>query len=511
MRHEDRMKRFHEKKKHQLSMGGKDKLKVLKAAGKLNVRERIAYFFDQDTFQELGLFAHSDRPGMEQSTPTDGKIIGYGLVQGRPALAAANDMTILGASSAGTNMKKIEYARAVSCEKGIPLVFLGESTGARMPDSMGSFGMGHGGQNRAQYRRLREAPWVSVLLGPCYGSSSWYTAMSDVRVMLKGAVMAVSSPKVTQIATGEDTPPEELGGWKVHSEITGLVDAVGDTEQECMDLAKRFLTYLPLNAQELPPRAPVAEKSGQEMPYILDHLPEERNRVYDIRTIARAIVDGGEILELKKDFGRPCVTAFARLNGHAVGLIANNPLHRAGALDADCCEKITSFLVLCDSFNIPIVTLVDTPGFLVGKEGERRKIVGKIINWMNALSLVTVPKLTVVIRKIYGQAYLNMGGGKYSDVFVAWPTAEVSFMDPEPGINVVYNVKRERDPEAFDRLLKDMTKNTEPWDAAGIFGINDIIDPAETRGFLIRMLALHHDRARGGISRHLLHAWPTSY
>ena len=511
MRHEDRMKRFHEKKKHQLSMGGKDKLKVLKAAGKLNVRERIAYFFDQDTFQELGLFAHSDRPGMEQSTPTDGKIIGYGLVQGRPALAAANDMTILGASSAGTNMKKIEYARAVSCEKGIPLVFLGESTGARMPDSMGSFGMGHGGQNRAQYRRLREAPWVSVLLGPCYGSSSWYTAMSDVRVMLKGAVMAVSSPKVTQIATGEDTPPEELGGWKVHSEITGLVDAVGDTEQECMDLTKRFLTYLPLNAQELPPRAPVAEKSGQEMPHILDHLPEERNRVYDIRTIARAIVDGGEILELKKDFGRPCVTAFARLNGHAVGLIANNPLHRAGALDADCCEKITSFLVLCDSFNIPIVTLVDTPGFLVGKEGERRKIVGKIINWMNALSLVTVPKLTVVIRKIYGQAYLNMGGGKYSDVFVAWPTAEVSFMDPEPGINVVYNVKRERDPEAFDRLLKDMTKNTEPWDAAGIFGINDIIDPAETRGFLIRMLALHHDRARGGISRHLLHAWPTSY
>jgi acetyl-CoA carboxylase carboxyltransferase component len=502
---------FHEKKKHHLNMGGEEKLRARKAAGKLNVRERIAYFFDGGTFQELGLFAHSDRPGMAESTPTDGKIIGYGLVDGRSTLLAANDMTVLGASSASTNMKKIEYVRFVSCEKGIPLVFLGESTGARMPDSLGSFGMGHGGQNRAQYRRLREAPWISVLLGPCYGSSSWYSAMSDIRVMLKGAVMAVSSPKVTQIATGEDTPPEQLGGWKVHSEITGLVDVVGDTEQECMDLAKRFLTYLPLNSRELPARAPVPEGSGQEMPHILDSLPEQRNRVYDIRRIAKAIVDGGEILELKENFGRACVTAFARLNGHAIGLVANNPLYGAGALDADCCEKITNFLVLCDSFNIPIVTLVDTPGFLVGKEGERRKIVGKIINWMNALSLVTVPKLTVVIRKIYGQAYLNMGGGRYSDAFVAWPTAEVSFMDPEPGINVVYNVKRENDSEAFERLLKEMTKNTEPWDAAGIFGINEIIDPAETREFLIRMLALHHDRGRGGLGQHLLHAWPTSY
>ena len=278
-----------------------------------------------------------------------------------------------------------------------------------------------------------------------------------------------------------------------------------------MALAKRYLNYLPLNANERPPRKDVPEGSDNQMSQILEYLPEKRNRVYDIRKIARTIVDGGEILELKEKFGKPCVTAFARLDGHAIGLVANNPLFGAGALDADCCEKITSFLVLCDSYNLPIVTLVDTPGFLVGKEGERRKIVGKIMNWMNALSLVTVPKLTVVIRKSYGQAYLNMGGGKYSDVFVAWPTAEISFMDPEPGINVVYNVKKENDSEAFEKLLDEMTKNTEPWDAAGVFGVNEIIDPAETREFLIHMLDCHRNRRRGGLGKHLLHAWPTSY
>lgn len=511
MGHEERMKLFHDKKKRHLAMGGEARLKARKAEGKLNVRERIDHFFDPGTFQELGLFSHSAMPGMAERTPTDGKIIGYGKVQGRPVGVVANDMTILGASSSVTNTKKIEYMRAVTTEKGMPLVFLAESSGARMPDSMGAYGMGHGGQNPAQYCRLRESPWISVLLGPCYGSSSWYSAMSDISVMQKGAVMAVSSPRVTSIATGEETPPEDLGGWKVHAEMTGLVDAVGETEDECMDLAKRYLSYLPLHSGETPPRVEAPKGSGGDMPHILEFLPERRNRVYDMREILKTLVDGGEFLELKSSFGRPCVTALARLDGHSVGIVANNPLYGAGALDADCCEKITSFLVLCDSFNIPIITLVDTPGFMIGKAGERRKITGKIVNWMNALALVTVPKLTVVIRKTYGQAYLNMGAGRYSDVFVAWPTAEISFMDPEPGINVVYNLRRQDDPERFERLLEQMSKNTQPWDAAGIFGVNEIIQPEETRDFLIRMLELHDNRRMGGIGRHLLHCWPTSY
>lgn len=511
MPHDEKIQSFLKKKKHQLGMGGEAKLKVRKAAGKLNVRERLECFFEPDTFQEIGLFTHSGRPGMAERTPTDGKISGFGRVNGRPVGIVANDMTIMGASSASTNMKKIEFMRSVCDEKGMPLVFLGESAGARMPDVMGAVGMGQGGMNPAQYRRLRETPYLSVLLGPCYGSSSWYAVMSDINVMLKGAVMAVSSPKVTLLAIGEDTAPEELGGWRLHSEVTGLVDAVGETEEECLEITKKFLSYLPSHSGERPPRAEVPQGSGEDMHQILNYLPGESNRVYDMKQIVKTIVDGGQFLELKPKFGRPCITAFARLDGHAVGIIANNPHFGAAAMDANCCDKITSFLVLCDSYNIPIVMLVDTPGFLVGKAGERQKIVGKIINWMNALALVTVPKITVIIRKDYGQAYLNMGGGKNSSVVVAWPTAQISFMGNDPAINVVYNLKKEDNPERFDQLLEEMNKNTEPWDAAGIFGVNEIIDPAETRSFLIRMLEIFSNRRTHGIGKHRMHCWPTSY
>jgi len=511
MAHADKMKDFQTRKQHQLDMGGPDRLARRKESGRLNARERIDYFFDPGTFQEVGLFTHSETPGMAESTPTDGKIAGAGKVDGRPVLTMANDMTILGASSATVNMKKIEYMRALSCEKGLPLVFLGESTGSRMPDTMGSFGMGHGGMNPAQYRRLREAPWLSVLLGPCYGSSSWYTAMSDIAIMQKGAIMAVSSVKVTQLATGEDTPAEELGGWRVHAEVTGIVDAVGETEQECMDMAKKILSYLPTHARELPPLRDIPEGSGKDMSHILDLIPEQSFKAYDMKKIIKVLVDGGDFLELKPLFARPCITALARLGGRSVGVVANNPYFGAGALTAECCEKITNFLVLCDSYNIPIIQLVDTPGFMIGREGEYKKVVGKIMNWMNALSLVTVPILTVVVGKAYGQAYLNMGAGKYSSAFVAWPTAQISFMGLEPAINVVHNLKREDDPERFEALLAQMGKDTEPWDGAGIFGLTDVIDPTETRDYFLRMLDLHQNRLNGGIGRHLLHNWPTSY
>jgi methylmalonyl-CoA decarboxylase subunit alpha len=511
MNHQEIMAKFEAKKAHQLKMGGDKKIEARRAAGKLNVRERIEHLFDPGTFREMGLFTHSYVPEAADKTPGDGKLIGHGRVDGRPAGVVANDLTVMGASSAATNAKKIEYMKSWSAEKGFPLFFLAESTGARMPDAMGAFGMGHGGQNKAQYRRLREAPWISALLGPCYGSSSWYSALSDINIMLKGAVMAVSSPKVTQIATGEDTAPEDLGGWEVHYLKTGLVDAVAESEQECLRLAKKYFGYLPANAKECPPRAEVPDGSGRQMADILDLVPENPNRVYNMKKVVETIMDGSEILELKAAFGRPVITALARLGGRSVGVIANNPYYGAGALDADCCDKVTSFLVLCDSFNIPLIMLVDTPGFLIGKMGEYKKVTGKIMNWMNALSLLTVPLFTVIVRKTYGQAFLNMGAGKASDVIVAWPTAQISFMDPQPAINVVYNFKREDDPQKYEELLQEMNKNIEPWPAAGIFGINDIIDPGKTREYLIDMLEWHTSRLTNGVGRHLLHNWPTSY
>jgi acetyl-CoA carboxylase carboxyltransferase component len=511
MSFDELMNKFHSKAQDAMAMGGEKKLAAFNKADKLNVRERVQYLLDKGTFQEIGLFAYSDLPGVSERAPCDGKVAGFGKINGRPVGIACNDLTVLGSSSANINGKKIGYIKRMADRRGIPVVFLSEAGGARMPDYMGARRMVAMAQDPTQYQRLREAPWASCLLGPCYGSPTWYSSMSDFVVMKKGAIMAVSSPKVTTLATGEDTPEEELGGWRLHAEITGLVDRIAESDEECMDTAKEFLSYLPTNATQLPPRAAVPPTSGAKMAQILDYLPENRKRAYDMRNIIKCIVDGGELFELKAYFGRAAVTTLARIDGHTVGIIGNNTMFQAGALDADACEKITSFLVLCDSYNIPIIMLVDTPGFMIGKKGERKKVTGKIINFMNALTLVTVPKITIIIRKTYGQAFINMGGGRNSDTIVAWPTAEISFMDPETGINVVYNLRKEDDPQKFAEKMKVMDLDTEPWGAAGIFNVNDIIEPAKTREWLISMLEYHHDYRTNGIGRHLMHCWPTSY
>lgn len=494
-----------------VKMGNPKKLAEYEKAGRLNARERIDLLFDSGTFQEIGMFTHSDQPGMAERTPADGKIVGFGQIDGRPAAALANDMSVLASSSARGNSKKIAYLKRMACRSGLPVVFLSEGGGARIQDNMGAINMAASSQDPLQYQRLREAPWVSCLMGMCYGSPTWYACMSDFVVMTRKAVMAVSSPRVASLATGEETTPEKLGGWKVLTELTGLVDAVVDTDEACIAMAKKFLSYLPLNAEQAPPTLPVPPDSGRRMASIFTLLPENRRRTYDMRRLIECLVDGEEIFELKKAFGKSAVTCLSRLNGGTVGFIANNPIHLGGALDADACEKVTSFIVFCDSFNIPLILLVDTPGFLIGEDSERRKVTGKIINYMNALQLVTVPKLTIVIRKTYGQAFMNMGGGRSSDTFVAWPSAEISFMAPEPAVNVAYGITEDSDRERYEACLAQVQKGSEPWEAAGRFDLNDIIDPSQTREWLIRMLIYHSNHQTGGIGKHMMHCWPTSY
>jgi len=245
------------------------------------------------------------------------------------------------------------------------------------------------------------------------------------------------------------------------------------------------------------------------MERIADVLPAARTQVYDMRRIVRAVVDADSFFELKARFGKVAVTGLARLDGRTVGIIANNPLYKGGALDTDACDKITSFIVLCDSFNVPLIMLVDTPGFVIGTDAERRRAPGKIMNWMSALQLVSVPKISVIVRKTYGQAYLNMGGGRNSDEVAAWPTAEISFMDPQFGVRVVHGA--ERGQAGFDDYLRQMDRDSEVWDAASVFAVQSVIRPHETRDYLIRTLDVHRMRASGGIGRHLLRAWPTSY
>jgi acetyl-CoA carboxylase carboxyltransferase component len=502
---------FERRRRKALGMGGPDRLERRRTEGNLNARERLDLLLDPGSFTESGLFAASIRPEMRARTPADGKIAGFGRIAGRWVAVVSNDFTVLGASSSAVNMKKIRHVKEVANRRGLPFVFLGESSGARMPDRMGAAGRAMLGQDPTEYQRFRQTPWASALLGRCYGSSTWYACMSDFVAMRKGATMAVASPRVTELAINQPVDEEELGGWKLHAETTGLVDVAVDSDAEAIAALRRFLSYLPSHQNEPPPPAEVPPGSDGGCAAILDLVPEERSRVYDVRKVAAAIVDRGSLFELKGRFGRSAVTALARLGGSSIGIVANNPLYKGGAIDVDACRKITSFLVLCDSFNLPVVILVDQPGFLIGLDGERRGAPGRIINWMNALSLVTMPKISVILRKSYGQAYLNMGGGRNSDEVACWPSADLGFMDPAVGVNVLYGVREEDDPERYRELVAELSRDTSAWALAELYEAQAVIDPRDTRAWLAAALDIHRARLSGGIGRHLLSNWPTSY
>ena len=494
-----------------LAGGGAEKYAKRKAAGIWNARERIAYLVDQGSFVESGLFGSSGvYPEQAEETQTDGKLAGYARIDGRDVCLVVNDFTVKGASTSATNGKKIAHMKRTATERGMPLVVIGESTGARLPDAMGSRGMGLLlGNDITQFRRLRETPMCAAALGPSFGSSTWLTCQADFSVMQKGAVVAVSSPRLVSMALGEKVDAEDLGGWRLHAEVTGLVDQVVDKEEEVFDAIKRFLSYLPGHHMEAPPDAPVPAGSGADMDKVFSVLPESRTQVYDMKRIVRAIVDRDTLFELKPRFGKSAVVGLARLGGRSVGIVANNPLHRGGALDADACRKIVDFLVLCDSFNVPIVLLADTPGFQIGTEAERAGAPGKIMNFMNAMTLLTVPRLSVIIRKSYGRAYVCMGGGRHSDDVAAWPTAEVSFMSPEFATKIVHGVGIGE--PGFEEKFREIQKDAGVWGLAEVYAAQAVIRPEETRDYLIRMLEVYRLRPTKGVGQHLMRSWPTSY
>jgi acetyl-CoA carboxylase carboxyltransferase component len=423
----------------------------------------------------------------------------------------SNDFTVLGASSSVVNGKKIKHIRSVANESGMPLILLGESAGARMPDRMGAEGRAILGQDPAEYLRDRRTPWVSALLGSCYGSSTWYSCLSDFAVMRKGATMAVASSRVTELAIKQSVDPEELGGWKLHTGTTGLVDVAVDTDEEALEMVKRFLSYLPSHNGEAPPVVSVPAGSDDAIKDILDVVPQSRSKTYDSREVIRRILDKETMFELKPRFGKSLVTTLGRINGRSVGIIANNPKFKGGSIDVDACAKATSFLVMCDSFNVPLIFLADQPGFLIGIDGEKRGAPGRIMNWMNALTQVTVPKITITLRKNYGQAYLNMGGGRNSNESAAWPEADYGFMDAGTAVNVLHGVRYEDEPERFKQLVESVTQDNAPWALAALYEIQDVIAPHETRDYLKALLTIHSRAPSRGIGQHRLANWPTSY
>jgi len=511
MSQETNQTELQQRREKALAMGGAERIAKRRAQNMLNARERLDYLLDSESFFESGLLAASYRPAARDKTPADGKIAGFGKVKGRPVAVVSNDFTVLGATSSVVNGKKIKHIRAVANDSGLPLILLGESAGARMPDRMGAEGRAILGQDPVEFLRDRRTPWVSALLGSCYGSSTWYACLSDFVVMRKGATMAVASGRVTELAIKQTVDSEELGGWKLHTATTGLVDVAVDTDEEALDAVKRFLSYLPSHQGEAPPVTAVPEGSDEAIKDISDIVPQSRSKTYDSREVIRRVLDTDTMFELKPRFGKSLVTTLGRIDGKTVGVIANNPKFKGGSIDVDACAKATSFLVFCDSFNIPIVFLVDQPGFLIGVDGERRGAPGRIINWMNALAQVTVPKITVTLRKNYGQAYLNMGGGRNSNDAASWPEADFGFMDAGTAVNVLHGLRYEDDPVRFLQLVENVSQDNAPWALAALYEIQSVIEPRETRDYLKAVLAVHSRAPSRGIGQHRLSNWPTSY
>jgi acetyl-CoA carboxylase carboxyltransferase component len=505
-----------EKRRHKaLEQGGPEKVKKQHDKGRLTARERIDRLLDRGSFMEMGLFAHSDIPGMEEKTPADSLICGYGLINGRRVAVIANDFTVLASTNARVNLKKLlAFKEQVKNKMEVPLIFLGEAGGARMPDCQGSKEVcGLTGYDldglRQEYTHFRKQPFIFAAMGECYGVADFQANLADFVVQVKGSAISISGPRALGRAIGQAYTGEEMGGWEVHARVTGIADKVAEDEEDCFRIIRSYLDYMPDNQSELPPVCAIPQDSEEKMTDILEALPENRKRAYDMHRIIECIVDNGSCFELKPEFGKMLITSLARVNGEVVGIVANNPIVNMGAMDTDALDKMISFLCLCDSYNIPLMFFHDTPGHMVGKEAEAKKVGAKVVNALQALFQVTVPKIAIIIRKTYGQATVNMCGmGGGPDFFVAWPTAEIGFMDPHIAADVVFGgLSEEERKKSVEKMIGDLS----PYPAAGAYYLQDIIDPRDTRSYLINTLKIIRDSKNRGMSEHHLANWPTKF
>ena len=481
-------------------MGGEDKIARQRAKGRMTARERVAALLDAGSFDEHGQLAHSDLPEAAAKSPADGKVTGFGTIGQRPVYVAADDVTVMAGAGGRVGVGKQLKGMAYAVEKGIPCVCLGDAGGARVPDIMGSAGMMSMVYPITQSApRNRRVPLITAIMGECFGGAAWTASLSDLVIQVKGTAMCVGGPSILEIATGEQATTEELGGWELHARTTGQVDLFADNDTECLGLVRRSLAYF----------APAAEApAAGRIDKVFDLVPADPRATYDMHRLLEAVCDPGSVLELKALFDGSLITALARIEGRTVGVLASNPKVTAGAMGPGACQKATSFLCLCDSFDIPLVFLHDTPGFFVGKRAEEGAMPLKIMNWIAALQQCSVPRISVVVRKSYGMAHCNMSGGNMgNDVLLAWPNADVSFMAPAVAVNVVYGRKlaEMKDPgPAREALMEEISRANAPWEAAGRNYIDRVIDPRDTRIEIARALA----RAAGTKSKRLLANWP---
>ena len=467
--------------------GGQTRIDQQHGRGKLTARERLIAFMDEGTFQEIDSFVThrtTDFGLSDRQFLGDAVVTGYGQVDGRQVFAFAQDFTVFGGSLSEVVGLKICKVMDLAGKTGCPIVGLNDSGGARIQEGASSLAAyGDIFSRNTLYSGV--IPQISVILGPSAGGAVYSPAITDFIFMVKGiGQMYITGPDVVKAVTGEQVTHEELGGADPHSTKSGVAHFVSNSEADCLDDVRRLLGFLPSNNLSDPPQYDVDTiQSDPELRYI---VPAEANRPYDIRTVINRIVDDSDFMEVQTDYAQNVVVGLARMNGSTVGIVGNQPAYLAGVLDIDASSKAARFVRFCDCFNIPLVTLVDVPGFMPGVDQEYGGIIRHGAKLIYAYAEATVPKITVILRKSYGGAYIVMSSKHLrSDINLAWPSAEIAVMGPDGAVNIIYRdeISKSDDPEATRReLVEDyQDRFTNPYTAANRGYLDDVIDPADTR------------------------------
>lgn len=493
------------------SGGGKKRIENQHNKGKLTARERIDYLFDKNTFVEINTLveAQGSKFGMEEKrVPGDGVIIGYGLINGRVAYASSQDFTVIGGTLGEYHSKKICHIMDMALKMKAPYISINDSGGARIEEGISSLD----GYSGIFYRNTRASgviPQISVILGPCAGGACYSPAITDFVFMSKySAEMFITGPAVVKAVLGEDVTAKELGGAEVHTETSGVVHFAFDDDYACLNGVKNLLAYLPLNCDEKPP---IISGVAQDESYRLEEIvPDNQRKIYNVKDVINAFVDRDSLLEIQSEFAKNIVIGLARIDGEVIGIIANNPGGGAsGSLDIDSSEKAARFVRFCDCFNIPILTLVDVPGFLPGKRQEHGGIIRRGAKLLYAYAEATVPKVTLILRKAFGGAYIAMNSkGMGADIVFAWPIAQTAVMGAQGAVSIVNSrqIEASSDPIAEKERLVSVYEQEfmTPYIAAEKGFIDEIILPEETRSRIasaFKALKLK-DRSAAGFRAH---------
>jgi acetyl-CoA carboxylase carboxyltransferase component len=478
--------------------GGEEKIAQQHERDKLTARERLALLIDDGTFTEIGIHGrpHFSQRAMEgREAPADGVITGYGKVDGRLVAVAAYDFTVMAGSMGMTGEMKVARLRELALGKRIPIIWLLDSAGARIQEAAGSLFAGSGHLFREEVVMSGVVPQIAALMGPCAAGTAYIPGLADFVPMVKGrGSMALAGPHLTKAVTGEDVTQEELGGSRIHTRVSGVADLEVESDEACIRAIKDYLSYFPQNCEEPPPRREPSDPVERMDEDLLDILPDSPRRPYDMYELIRSIVDDGEWFDLKPRWARTIITCLARMGGRPLGIVANQPKHLGGILENDSSDKAARFINLCDAYGIPLLFLMDVPGFMVGTKVEQAGIIRHGAKMLYAVSRATVPKMTVVIRKAYGAGYYVMCGKAYEpDLIVAWPSAEISVMGPEGAVNIIFRkqIEAAEEPDAARaEMIEGIRRTIDPYVAAGNALIDDIIDPRETRPTVIRALEM---------------------